>query len=172
MPKYTITAPDGTVYNVETPEGVTEDQALSQVQSIHGAEPDLVQQIGTNLRAIPRQLGLTARHVLEGAGQAVDLPTGPLAATENAISRAVAGPNAPQAEPWSQAFSQAADALGLPRPATPTERVVGDVARTMAGTAALGGAGAAGSELPGTAGLISRALAANPASQLTSAATA
>lgn len=39
MPKFDITAPDGTQYTVEGPEGSTEQQALEQVMKAHGSAP-------------------------------------------------------------------------------------------------------------------------------------
>lgn len=79
------------------------------------------------LNRIGRQAGLTARYGLEGAGSVLDLLQTPI---RGAINLAMPSDN--QLQPVS-AGGSIADALGLPQPQTATERVVGDVSRTVAG---------------------------------------
>ncbi len=75
-----------------------------------------------------RQAGLTARYGLEGLGSIVDLAQAPVRGAMN-----LALPENRQLQPVS-AGGSIADLLGLPQPQTGTERVVGDISRTMAGT--------------------------------------
>lgn len=75
-----------------------------------------------------RQAGLTARYGLEGLGSIVDLAQAPVRGAMN-----LALPENRQLQPVSFGGS-IANALGLPQPQTGTERVVGDISRTMAGT--------------------------------------
>lgn len=107
-----------------------------------------------------RQIGLTGRYALEGAGQAADLVAAPL----NALMR-MGGVKATNP---SQTASKAADWLGLPSPEGAFERVIGDAART--GFSAAGPAAAAarlGQFATGTASRAALAgLAENPAAQI------
>ena len=75
-----------------------------------------------------RQAGLTARYGLEGLGSLVDLAQAPV---RGAINLAL--PENKQLQPVS-AGGSLADLFGLPQPENATERVVGDVSRTLAGT--------------------------------------
>jgi hypothetical protein len=75
-----------------------------------------------------RQVGLTARYGLEGVGSVVDMLQAPV---RGAINLAL--PQENQLQPVS-AGGSIANALGLPQPETATERVVGDISRTVAGT--------------------------------------
>jgi hypothetical protein len=119
------------------------------------------QQLNAAVSDMPRQLGLTARYGLEGVGNALDFLATPIRAGLNAV-----GVNS---KPGGGAVI--ANALGLPQPQTAQERVVGDVARTMAGVAIpAGGAAAVAGRTSGVTQGVARALAANPAQQLASAA--
>ncbi|ALK96972.1 hypothetical protein AB595_04685 [Massilia sp. WF1] len=119
------------------------------------------QQLNDAIADVPRQLGLTARYGLEGVGGALDFLASPIRAGLNAV-----GVNS---KPGSGTLL--ADQLGLPQPRTAQERVVGDVARTMAGTVVPVGAGAAlAKNATGTAQAVGRVMAANPGQQLVSAA--
>ncbi|MDQ2150056.1 glucosaminidase domain-containing protein [Alcaligenaceae bacterium C4P045] len=129
----------------------------------------LAQSVGEGLMEIPRQVGLTARYAGEGLAQAGQLVTEPLRQfVVNPIARAV---GAPEPLPLAQSVSVGADAIGLPQPKGANERVVGDVARTMAGAAGMSGvANLAARGLSGTAQSVFQALGANPGQQLASAA--
>lgn len=75
-----------------------------------------------------RQAGLTGRYGLEGLGSIVDLAQAPIRGAIN-----LAMPKDRQLQPVSLGGS-IANMLGLPQPATGTERVVGDISRAIAGT--------------------------------------
>ena len=89
-------------------------------------EPAAVQ-AGRGLMEIPRQLGLTARHLMEGAGAAVAPIVEPLRLPMSLAARKL-GYDRPimNAE---ELMRTSADNLGLPLPASANERVVGDAVR-------------------------------------------
>lgn len=117
---------------------------------------------GRAINDIPRQLGLTARYALEGPAQAMQVFTEPIRAVQDRILPW-------KSQPLANSVSQVLDRIGLPKPENPTERVVGDAARTLAGSAATIGAGSLGSALPGITGTVMSGIAANPAQQLSGA---
>ena len=110
---------------------------------------------------IPRQFGLTARYALEGPAQAAQIVTEPIAG----LMRWAGIPT----RPLGEIASGAADAMGLPKPQTAQERVVGDATRLVAGTGGVLGASRAMAQLPGMVGTVGAGMAANPTAQLTSA---
>jgi hypothetical protein len=115
-------------------------------------------------RSVPeelvRQAGLTGRHVLEGVGDTADLLASPVRAGLNAMGMDIQG----------RSGKTLADYLKLPQPETPTERVVGDVSRLVAGSAGVvGTAGKAASAATGTTQKVLQALAARPGLQAASA---
>lgn len=121
---------------------------------------------------VPRQLGLTGRHALEGIAQMVQPFTEPVRqfVTDPAL-RAVGLLDAGKgSKPLTDAVSGLADAAGLPKPKNATERVVGDAARLMAGGG--GFMGVAGKASQGASGVtqgVLRGLSAKPVQQLISA---
>lgn len=131
-----------------------------------GAFADLVPtsvSAGKAINSIPRQLGLTARYALEGPAQAAQIFTEPVAALMRA-----GGIKTP---PLSETVSGFADWVGLPKPESANERVIGDAARLVSGAGGMiGASGAAARGLSGVAGNVATGLAANPLSQLSSAA--
>lgn len=117
--------------------------------------------LNRGLSDIPRQLGLTARYALEGPAQAAQVFTEPVAG----LMRWAGIPT----RPLGEIASGAADAMGLPKPQTAQERVVGDATRLVAGTGGVLGASRAMAQLPGMVGTVGAGMAANPTAQLTSA---
>lgn len=115
-------------------------------------------------RSVPdelvRQVGLTGRHVLEGVGDTADLIASPIRAGLNAAGMNIQG----------RSGKTLADFLKLPQAETPTERVVGDVSRLVAGSAGvIGAAGKATSMVTGTTQKVLQTLAARPGLQAASA---
>lgn len=129
---------------------------------------------------IGRQLGLTARHVVEGAAGVAGIVADPLGVTLDAIipnrrgvADVVAGRGAgPRYIPLRQNVSALLDRIGLPSPQTPTERVVGAASQALVG----GGGFVRGGQLlanqaPGLARQAGRFLASSPGTQGASAIT-
>ena len=117
----------------------------------------------SGLGGIGRQLGLTARYGLEGIGNVVGIGSEPI--------RSLLSMGGLQTPSAAATFSGIADRLGLPSPETGQERIVGDVARTMASTG--GTLGAANLAARGGAGLMQQAgqlFAQQPAQQIAAAA--
>lgn len=166
MPTYRITGPDGKEFDVTAPDGASEDEVLSYAQRNFkmAAAPKKSKPFGQQLNEfvadVPRQVGLTARYGLEGVGGIADLVTSPIRAGLNAVGANIK-PGIGEA---------AADIVGLPKPQTAGERVIGDAARLVAGGAVPLGAGAALARGTGAAANVGRVLASNPGQQLASAA--
>lgn len=183
MPKYTVTAPDGATYEVNAPAGATEQDAIAYVQKNLVKSESLTQRVGRELNDIPRQIGLTARHGLEGLGSAAEIVSEPIRyftdklipdQANGGLNDLVAGKQLqPRAKsmPASQLASKLADTLGLPKPRNAEERVIGDATKMGFSAATMGGAASKGANL--TSGIASdslKFLAANPVQQLSSAA--
>lgn len=119
------------------------------------------QSINRGISDIPRQIGLTARYALEGPAQAAQIFTEPVAGLMRAAGI--------KTKPLGEIASGFADTVGLPKPETSQERVVGDATRLLAGTGGMLGASRAVAQLPGMVGTVGAGMAANPTAQLTGA---
>ena len=133
---------------VSFPDGMTQDEmavALSQLPGQRTVAQDLVRQIGlTSRAALPAMTGAAMGGAVGGppgaAIGALGVGLGTMAGDPlvNLFNRAT-GYNVPTP---SQAFENIATKMGMPAPATPTERVVSDIVR--AGTSTAGSARGAG----------------------------
>lgn len=121
-------------------------------------EPGFGENVNSGINSIPRQLGLTARHGIEGLADFAGIAANPLAATINAAT----GSKLPRLR---DATSNMLDWAGLPTPNTPTERVVGDASRILAG----GGGMVKGAQLATKVAPALSPLAARPGLQAASA---
>lgn len=115
-------------------------------------------------RSVPqelgRQLGLTARYGLEGAGGALDFLASPIRGALN-----LAGANI---QPG--AGKTVANALNLPQPETATERVVGEASRFAAGAGVpFAGVNRLAQSGQGVSQVVGQQLAQRPGAQLASA---
>lgn len=169
-----VRLPDGTIIK-NVPDGTTKADLVAKLQSNGMAVPsewlqaapaaqpvkEAGQSLNRGLSDIPRQFGLTARYALEGPAQAAQIVTEPIAG----LMRWAGIPT----RPLGEIASGAADAMGLPKPQTAQERVVGDATRLVAGTGGVLGASRAIAQLPGMVGTVGAGMAANPTAQLTSA---
>ena len=118
--------------------------------------------LNRGLSDIPRQLGLTARYAMEGPAQAAQVFTEPVAGLMR-----MAGI---KTKPLAEVASGFADTIGLPKPETAQERVVGDATRLVAGAGGTLGAARGLAQLPGMIGTVGQGMSAAPTAQLTSSA--
>lgn len=114
--------------------------------------------LDASISNIPRQLGLTARHGIEGLADFAGIFSNPIAGASNELL----GTRLPTLQ---QATSGLLDHVGLPRPETATERVVGDASRMLSG----GGGMVKGAQLAGKVAPSVSILAARPELQAASA---
>lgn len=170
-----VRLPDGTIIK-NVPDGTTKADLVAKLQGNGMAvpsewlqaapQPQPVQETGRainrGLSDIPRQLGLTARYALEGPAQAAQVFTEPIAGLMRMGGIAT--------KPLGEVAAGLADSIGLPKPETAQERVVGDATRLVAGSGGLIGSAGQIAKLPGMAGTVGAGLAANPVQQLSSAA--
>lgn len=134
MPVARFEMPDGRIGRFEVPDGTTPEQAQAIIQqhlSGQVKQPGFGEQLDAAMKDTPRQLGLAARYGMEGLGQFADIVGAPMAGTMNMLSgsRSFGKP--------SENATLIADSVGLPNPRTPTERVVGDASRMLAGGAGM-----------------------------------
>lgn len=122
MPTYIITAPDGKEYEVNAPEGATEQEILGYAR----------QNTERQGSSFGRQMGLTARAAGKGLAETVGIVADPIAVGLNAI-----GANIPR---LGYSAEQAMDAIGLPRPQGKAENIIGKGVEMGSGTLAFGGA--------------------------------
>ena len=120
--------------------------------------------------SISRQVGLTARAGLEGAGGLVSTLAEPIRLPLSAALRAIGARDAPIPDAQEVARN-VADTIGLPAPANATERVAGKAAAAMAaGAGAIGAARRVGAAVTSpTLREVIRQFIANPATQVASA---
>lgn len=170
-----VRLPDGTIIK-NVPDGTTKADLVAKLQGNGMAvpsewlqaapQPQPVQETGRainrGLSYIPRQLGLTARYALEGPAQAAQVFTEPIAGLMRMGGIAT--------KPLGEVAAGLADSIGLPKPETAQERVVGDATRLVAGSVGLIGSAGQMAKLPGMAGTVGAGLSANPVQQLSSAA--
>jgi hypothetical protein len=86
------------------------------------------ERLDADINAIPRQLGLAARYGIEGVAGIPDIVAAPVIWGANKLL-----PDSAQQKTFGQAGAYLADKLGLPNPENPTERIVGDASRMLAG---------------------------------------
>ena len=171
MPKYEVVAPDGQKFDVNAPEGASEQDAIKYVQdNFYGAKKvempapkeSFGQSMNREISDIPRQIGLTARYGLEGIGGTLDMLASPMRAGLNAVL-----PDDMQIR--GNTGEAIANSASLPSPQTKIEKIVAEPTKLLAGSAGLLGGARAVSALPGVTGEVAGLLAQNPAQQLQSA---
>ena len=165
-----VRLPDGTVIQ-NVPDGMTKADLITKLKGngydTSGLDPAVAagQAINKSIDSIPRQLGLTARYGMEGLANTAQLVTEPIRAITDRLGGTVG-----KTKPVGALASDFADWMGLPKPSSPTERVIGDASRLVAGTGAtmgLGGAAQKGGEIAKNIGGF---FTQNPISQISSAA--
>ncbi|WEM00103.1 MULTISPECIES: hypothetical protein [Delftia] len=155
-----VRLPDGTIIS-NVPDGTTKADLVTKLQKNGMAVPaewlqqsapaapaqpvqEAGQAVNRGISGIPRQIGLTGRYGLEGAANALQVFTEPVAGLMRAAGIKTA--------PLGEVATSFADAVGLPKPEGALERVVGDASRLLAGAATGGGALSATGGLLGKAG--------------------
>jgi hypothetical protein len=146
---YSITTEDGiTIDNIPDTVDPNSKELKDRVASLRGGEAQptkkeekttVAQNVEAGVRDIPRQLGLTARAAVTGAAGLPVMAGDALNSLLNMISSGVnytTGVDMGKLQMPSQALKGALTSVGLPEPATKTERVVQDVASAMSGVAA------------------------------------
>jgi hypothetical protein len=174
MAKFKVKTPDGKFVSVDAPEGATAEQAIEFVadawKPTAAAQPveqkqTLGQRLGADIAAIPRQAGLAARYGIEGLSSVPDIVAAPVIAGVNRML-----PESAQQMTFGQIGQNVANRLGLPQPQNPTERIVGEASKMLAGGGGMVGAArglAKGATGAGKA--VMEALAARPDLQAASA---
>lgn len=149
---------DGDLSRVST-EGLEYMQSAAR-PATPAKEPSMLDEFG-------RQIGLTARYGLEGAGQALDIGAAPIAYMLNKADKALTGSQ--RFKTASSALTGLANDLGLPRPQNATERIVGEGAKLLASGGGTLGMSQAAAKAPGVVGKAGTFLAQQPAAQLSAA---
>ncbi len=169
-----VRLPDGTIVQ-NVPDGTTKADLAAKLQNNGMAVPsewlqsapqakpvqDAGQSLNRGLSDIPRQFGLTARYALEGPAQAAQIVTEPVAGLMRL--------GGIKTKSLGELASLLADTIGLPKPESSQERVVGDATRLLAGAAIGLGASRGLAQLPGMLGTVGAGMSANPTAQLTAA---
>lgn len=139
MAKYKVKAPDGQEFDVNAPEGATEQDAIAYVQrEFYGATksvdmPEPKKEFGqkvdaaigdTSLGNMGRQLGLAARYGLQGTGDVLDFLSSPIRMGLNAAGADIQG----------RTGEVVADKFNLPKPKGVFENTVGKATEFAAGS--------------------------------------
>ena len=128
MTDFVFTSPAGKSYTVSGPDGATQEQAWGILQQQLGSQqqPPAQQQPGVG----STYAGLTGRAILQGTGAVADLPDTMVSLIDrigNKVRGAIGLSTEPDAPPPPQTGQRLAgsfaDAIGFPRPNTPTQRV-------------------------------------------------
>jgi hypothetical protein len=174
------------VYEVDAKD---ENEAWKLANTFHAQTPpppppekSTGESIVSAIKDIPRQGLLTGRYAIEGAANTVGLPFEPMRMGVSAISQLAGGPPAASISTYG---TKLADLLGLPKPkessvmdtrtglanVLPSEEVVGDIAKSIASSAAMvGPAATIAKNTTGITSNVANQLAANPMLQYGSAA--
>lgn len=172
MPIARFQMPDGRIARFEVPEGTTPEQAQAMMaEHFNGGASEVPL---TKNQDLASQAGLTARSVLKGALAIPAMGADALGGIANAgLDLVDSGRKAPRFQQTLPTIDNLLDGLGLNKPDTPMQRVVGKTVETMTGA----GAGAKLAELAGrgatgaTQAVLQR-LAENQGSQAVAGATA
>lgn len=168
MPRYEITSPDGKRWEVDAPDGATQDQVLAYAQQQWSAKPagaapgpmtrnnDLAAQAGLTLRA-------AGKGVMALPGMANDAIGGLLNAGQDL---ALGKGRGYRFQPTQHVLDNLMTSAGLPQPDTPMQRIVGKAVEVGSGGAS--GAALMGRAATGASGVTQQVLqrmAANPGAQ-------
>lgn len=128
---------------LEFPDGTDPAVVQATVKKVLAREvkTDPAVSVGQSIMAVPRQIGLTARAGIKGAlaipAMLTDAVTGAYNTGADAVQSVVGGERGYRFKLQMPQVDNALSRLGLPEPATPTERVAGDAASMMAGAGSM-----------------------------------
>ena len=147
MAKFTVTAPDGKKYDVEAPEGASEQEVLDYVktnfQKANAPAPAATPAVEPSLAdQVKRQAGLAGRAVVRGFSSPVNIATDFVSGAYNFGANLLGSES--RLPYMSQAQNRGLTEMGLPEPVTPAERAA------QAGMEGLVSAGGAATTLPKT----------------------
>jgi len=117
MPTFVVTSPDGKQYEVNAPDGATEQQAIDYIKSSYQAPTPQEPGMGSQ---IARQAGLAGRAVVQGLSAPANVVTDFLSGAYNLGANLLGSSS--RAPYLSQEQSKALTELGLPEPQTTAER--------------------------------------------------
>ena len=168
MPRYEITSPDGKRWEVDAPDGATQDQVLAYAQQQWSAKPaGAAPGPMTRNNDLAAQAGLTLRAGVKGVmalpGMANDAIGGLL---NKGQDLALGEGRGYRFQPTQHVLDNLMTSAGLPQPDTPMQRIVGKAVEVGSGGAS--GAALMGRAAPSTAGVTQQVLqrmAANPGAQ-------
>lgn len=162
---------------IEFPDGMPPSEIESAIKAnMLSIKPAASVQAGQAINSIPRQVGLTVRHGIEGLAEMTQVFTEPIRGGLGYLANTTppelrpSGWKQPDIRPTRETVSSLLDSAGLPKPQNANERVIGDATRLVAGAGGLGGAAQLATRLPGLAGHAASFLSANMPQQLASAA--
>ena len=121
MGKFVVTAPDGKQYEVNAPEGATEQQVMDYVKSNYQAQAPAPEEPGIGAQ-LARKAGLAGRAVVEGLSLPVNVAADFLSGAYNVGANLLGSQS--RMPYMSQEQSKALTQLGLPEPQTGIERAV------------------------------------------------
>lgn len=181
MPEFEVTSPDGQKFIVTAPEGASQDEIIRYAQQNipKSAEPEWQKAAPSEqpgiLASLARGVGLGTRAAIQGIGSLPGMVYDAARAPGQLITagiNAATGANIPKGYNSRDILTGTADLAGLPNPETEGERMTSGIVEALGATGAGIGAGRAmaGATNP-TVQAIGRALAAQPKTQLASAAT-
>lgn len=178
MPVYHVTSPDGAVYEVNAPEGASEQDAVAYVQKNHaslsamppkkgaGANSDIANLMRGKKPAQNEWLRageVAGRNLAEGAAGTIGLVTDPFVAMWNKIT----GRQDPGA---AGAVGMALDKAGVPRAREGGEQVIAAAERGMGGSLGFLGLGRSmAAQAPGVVRNVGGVLSAGPGQQIVGA---
>lgn len=155
MATFTVTSPDGKDYEINAPDGATEEQVLKYAQEnfASSSKQTPVEQPTTVGQELGRQVGLTGRALVQGISAPVNAALNFASGAYNVGAKALGSES--RLPYMSELQSQGLTQLGVPEPKNMLERAVQTGAQSMANVA--------GTAIPGTV------LSANLAQQIPAA---
>ena len=141
MATFTVTSPDGKDYEINAPDGATEEQVLKYAQENFALSKQTpIEQPTTTGQELGRQVGLTGRALVQGISAPVNAALNFTSGAYNVGAKALGSES--RLPYMSELQSQGLTQLGVPEPKNMLERAVQTGAQSMAS--------AAGTAIPGT----------------------